>query len=60
MSHVAPHSEPLVRLSKRDVMPAWQGILVRIIGVLLGVALSSLFIVLVTDLNPAEVFTSLF
>ncbi|MBE6812913.1 MAG: ABC transporter permease [Ruminococcaceae bacterium] len=60
MSHVAPHTEPIIRLSKRDTMPAWKGILVRILGILLGVALSSLFIVLVTDLNPIEVFTSLF
>ena len=60
MSHVAPHSEPLIRLSKRDALPTWKGILVRILGILLGVALSSLFIVLVTDLNPIEVFTSLF
>lgn len=60
MSHIAPHSEPLVRLSKRDVMPTWKSLLVRLIGILLGIALSSLFIVLVTDLNPIEVFTSLF
>ena len=60
MSHVSPHVEPLIRLSKRDAMPTWKGILVRIIGVLMGVALSALFIVLVTDLNPMEVFKSLF
>ena len=60
MSRTAPHIEPLIRLSKRDTIAPWKGILVRITGVLLGVALSALFIVSVTDLNPVEVFTSLF
>lgn len=59
MSKQATVKEPLMRLSKRDGMPIWQGILIRIAAILLALGVSALFIFFVTKLNPIDVYKTM-
>ena len=51
--------EPLMRIAKREPMPFWQAVLVRIAGIVLALIVSALFIMLVTKLNPIAVYKSM-
>ena len=53
------HTEPLIRLTKNNV-PTWKAWTIRIGAVLLAAIVCALFIVLVTGLNPLEVYKKLF
>lgn len=54
------HKEPLIRLSKNTSIPTWKAWTIRIAAVLVAALVCALFIVLVTDLNPLEVFKAMF
>jgi simple sugar transport system permease protein len=51
--------EPLIRLAKRDGMPFWQRLIVRIIAILLALFVSALFIYFITKLNPVDVYKTM-
>lgn len=57
-----PHivKEPLIRLAKRTDMPVWKGILVRIIAILLALITCGIVIILLTGMNPIQVYISMF
>lgn len=60
MSQVKQHKEPLIRIAKRDAMfwpKAWG---IRLLGVLLSLVVSGLFIFAVTKLNPVQVYEAIF
>lgn len=52
--------EPLIRLTKRTDMPMWKSIVVRIIAILLALVTCGIVIVLLTKMNPIEVYISMF
>lgn len=52
--------EPLFHIAKRDAMPLWQSLLIRAIAILAALIVCSVIIVLITQLNPLEVFKSMF
>ena len=52
--------EPLVRIAKREGMPRWQQIGVRILGLLLSLVICAVVIVTLTGLNPLEVFKAMY
>ena len=56
------HSEPFVRLARRgaDSMPLWKSLLIRVGAIVLAMLASALFIMLVTKLNPLDVYRSMF
>jgi len=52
--------EPLIHITKRAALPVWKRWLIRVAAVLIGFALSSLFIVAIAKQNPFKVFASIF
>ncbi len=58
-----PHDkvrEPLFHIVRRTDISMRKSWMIRIIGVLLGMLVSALFIMLITGLNPAAVYASMF
>ena len=51
--------EPLIHVTKRDVLPWWKSILIRVIAVAIALAVSSVFIVLLTGINPLRIFKAM-
>lgn len=45
-----------IRLSKKDPLPVWKSLSIRIIAIILSLLVCALIIISVTDLNPFEVF----
>lgn len=60
MSEKAQVHEPLMRVVKRDVLPAKKKILIRLIAVVMALVVDALFIFFVTGLNPFAVYTTMF
>lgn len=52
--------EPLIRLSKRTDMPFWKGLLIRIISILLALITCGIVIILLTGMNPIQVYIAMF
>ncbi len=52
--------EPFVRVVKRDRIPLWKNIAVRVIAILLSLVICALFIFAVTHSDPLAVYRSLF
>ncbi len=52
--------EPLLRIEKRDGISKSKSILIRIIAILLALIADGLFIYFITDLNPIEVYKTIF
>ena len=50
------HHEPLIHIAKRDVLVWWRAWLVRLIGLLLALLVSALFIFAITKMNPVKVY----
>ena len=48
--------EPLIRIAKRDNIPAWRAWGVRIIAVVLALLVNAVFIYSVTGLDPIAVY----
>ena len=60
MSQVKQHKEPLLRIAKRDAIATPKAWGIRVIGVLLSLVVSGLFIFAVTKLNPVQVYEAIF
>ena len=58
--NVRTHSEPLIRLAKRDAVPLKKKVMVYSCSILAALIIDALFIVLVTGLNPLEVYGEIF
>ncbi|MCR5056889.1 MAG: ABC transporter permease, partial [Clostridia bacterium] len=52
--------EPLIHITKRDTMPPWQGILIRVGAVLIALAVSAVLVIVLTKTNPMSVFDAMF
>lgn len=52
--------EPLFHVVKRNSIPAWKSILIRICGLVLGFALSGLLVTILTGFSPFALYKSLF
>lgn len=52
--------EPLFHVVKRNTIPAWKSILIRICGLVLGFALSGLLVTILTGFSPFALYKSLF
>ncbi len=60
MAKTAVHKkEPLLRIAKRDSMPLWQSILIRVISVVLALVVCGVVIYLLIKVNPLEVYKSM-
>lgn len=60
MAKTAVHTkEPLLRIAKRDSMPIWQSILIRVISVVLALVVCGGVIYLLIKVNPLEVYKSM-
>ena len=60
MANVAVHKrEPLVRIAKRDSMPWWQSILIRVLSIVLALVVCGVIIYMLIKVNPLEVYKSM-
>ena len=60
MANVAVHKrEPLIRIAKRDSMPLWQSVLIRVISIVLALVVCGVIIYLLVKVNPLEVYKSM-
>lgn len=59
MSDKTKHSEPLMRISKRDGLIWWKSWLVRVAAVALALVLCSVIIILITGYNPVQVYSAM-
>lgn len=59
MSDKTKHSEPLIRISKRDGLIWWKSWLVRVAAVALALVLCSVIIILITGYNPVQVYSAM-
>ena len=60
MSQVKQHKEPFLRIAKRDGIATPKAWGIRLLGVLLSLVVSGLFIFAVTKLNPVQVYEAIF
>ena len=54
------HKEPLMHIVKRDTIPLWQSIMVRVIAVLLALVVCAVVLIALTNLNPVGVYRAIF
>jgi len=54
------HHEPLVRMSKRDGVPLWKSLGIRLIGLTLALVVCAVIIYALTKLNPLKVYAAMF
>jgi simple sugar transport system permease protein len=54
------HREPLVRMSKRDGVPLWKSLAIRLIGLTLALVVCAIIIYALTKLNPLKVYAAMF
>lgn len=60
MANVSVHTkEPLLRIAKRDSMPLWQSIVIRVISIVLALVVCGVVIYLLVKVNPLEVYKSM-
>ncbi len=59
MNEKIKHTEPLIRISKRDDLVWWKSWLVRVIAVVLALVLCSVIIILITGYNPIQVYLAM-
>ena len=60
MSKAHVTHEPLVRMTKRgELLPAWKSWGIRILAFILSLVVSGVFIVLISGLNPLDVFSEM-
>ncbi|MDO5112032.1 MAG: ABC transporter permease [Clostridia bacterium] len=52
--------EPLLRISKRDYMPTWQALGVRLIGLVIALVICAIIIYAIVKLNPLKVYGAMF
>lgn len=58
--HNSKKREPLFHIAKRDSMPLWQSLLIRVVAICAALVVCALVIVLITALNPLQVFKAMF
>ncbi len=51
--------EPLVRIAKRDSMPWWQSVLIRVVSIVLALVVCGVIIYMLVKVNPLEVYKSM-
>jgi simple sugar transport system permease protein len=56
----ATHHEPLIRMSKRDGVPLWKSLGIRLIGLTLALIVCAVIIYALTKLNPLKVYAAMF
>lgn len=54
------HREPRIHVTKRDDLKWWKSILIRIAAVALALGVSSVFIILLTGVNPLRIFKAMY
>lgn len=59
-NHVSKHSEPFVRIAKRESILWWQALIIRIVAVILALIISAVVIFSITKLNPLDVYVSMY
>lgn len=57
---IKQHKEPFLRIAKRDSIATSKAYLIRVIAVILALAVSGLFIFIVTKLDPIRVYQAMF
>ena len=55
----AKQREPFVRIVKRDAIPFWKSIAIRIAAILLSLVVCAVFIYMITNSNPVQVYRSM-
>ncbi|MBQ4064503.1 MAG: ABC transporter permease, partial [Clostridia bacterium] len=53
-------SEPLFHVVKRDVMPLWQSLLIRVIAIVLALLLCGLITFIITKRSPLDLYAAMF
>ncbi|MDD2958826.1 MAG: ABC transporter permease [Lachnospiraceae bacterium] len=59
MSAEVKRKEPFIRMVKRDSMPLWKSVLIRIAAILISLVVCAFFIYLITHSNPVQVYRSM-
>ncbi|MDO5344981.1 MAG: ABC transporter permease [Lachnospiraceae bacterium] len=59
MAAITKQKEPFVRIAKRDTIPLWKSILIRLAAILLSLLVCAVLIYLITNSNPLQVYRSL-
>lgn len=59
MTAATKQKEPLIRIVKRDSIPLWKSLCIRLAAILLSLAVCAIFIYLITRSNPLQVYRSL-
>ncbi len=54
------HKDPFVRIAKRDYMPFWKALLVRIIAILISLVVCAGVIYFIVKMNPLEIYKTMF
>jgi simple sugar transport system permease protein len=57
VSHV---KEPLVRIAKRDQMPLWQSLLVRVLAIVAALLFCGILCFVLIDVNPIKFYSTMF
>lgn len=52
--------QPLIRISKREFMPLWQSVLVRVIAILISLVVCGIIIFAIVKENPIKVYQAMF
>jgi len=60
MKQKSERKDPLIRISKRGVMPLWQSVLVRVIAILISLIVCGFIIFAIVKMNPIEVYKAMF
>lgn len=53
------HKEPLIHIAKRDTIPFWKAMLIRLAGVMLALLVCAVVIIIITKYNPIEVYKAI-
>ncbi len=59
-NHKQKTKEPLIRISKRDYMPAWKSLGVRMIGLAISLVICAVIIYAIVKMNPLKVYGAMF
>ncbi|MBP5159457.1 MAG: ABC transporter permease, partial [Lachnospiraceae bacterium] len=57
---MAVRREPFVRIAKREGVPMWKAILIRALALLLSLGVCALIIVIIININPMNVYATMF
>ena len=60
MAKSAKIKEPFIRIEKRDGLPLWKSVTVRVLAIILALIIDAVFIYFITKLNPIDVYKTIF